>query len=272
MVNKLNHNLLGFFDNNIAEKVLSDVGKAKIVTATNVFAHIQDYDSFMTALKKVLDEDGIFMFHVPYFLHLIKNLEYDTIYHEHVCYFGLKPLITFFKRYDMEIFEVIESDLDGGSIRCFVCHKNKKNISKSIKQMLEKENEEDIYSLDRLRDFSKKVLKQKNDLLKLLIDLKNNGNRIVGLSAPAKGITLLNYCKIDSYFLDYVTEKSPLKIDKYTPGMHHHIRSDEHLIKDMPDYALILAWNFANEIMDNLREFRDAGGKFIIPVPSPKIV
>lgn len=264
--------LLGFFDNNIAEKVLSDVGKAKIVTATNVFAHIQDYDSFMTALKKILDEDGIFMFHVPYFLHLIKNLEYDTIYHEHVCYFGLKPLITFFKRYDMEIFEVIESDLDGGSIRCFVCHKNKRAVSKNIKQMLEKENEEDIYSLDRLQDFSKQVLKQKNDLLKLLIDLKNNGNHIVGLSAPAKGITLLNYCKIDSYFLDYITEKAPLKIDKYTPGMHHHIRSDEHLIKDMPDYALILAWNFANEIMDNLREFRDAGGKFIIPVPSPKIV
>ena len=264
--------LLGFFDNNIAEKVLSDVGKAKIVTATNVFAHIQDYDSFMTALKKILDEDGIFMFHVPYFLHLIKNLEYDTIYHEHVCYFGLKPLITFFKRYDMEIFEVIESDIDGGSIRCFVCHKNKRAVSKNIKQMLEKENEEDIYSLDRLQDFSKQVLKQKNDLLKLLIDLKNNGNHIVGLSAPAKGITLLNYCKIDSYFLDYITEKAPLKIDKYTPGMHHHIRSDEHLIKDMPDYALILAWNFANEIMDNLREFRDAGGKFIIPVPSPKIV
>lgn len=276
IVTKANDNgintMLGFFDESITEKILLVEGKAKIVTATNVFAHIQDYDSFMFALKKILNEDGVFMFHVPHFLHLIKNLEYDTVYHEHVCYFGLKPLIMFFKKFNMEIFEVLESELDGGSIRCFVCHKDKRQISKNIKNILEKENKENIYSISRLHDFNKQVLKQKNDLLKLLIDLKHNNKRIVGLSAPAKGITLLNYCKIDNSFLEYITEKAPLKIHKYTPGMHQHVVSDENLITDKPDYALILAWNFSDEIILNLKEFKDAGGKFIIPIPTPKII
>ena len=262
----------GFFDKNIVEKIVSKGQKASVVTATNVFAHIQDYESFMDALTELLEKNGIFVFHVPHFLQLIRNLEYDTVYHEHVSYFGLKPLQKFFERFDMEIFDVSETDLDGGSIRCFVCRRGQKTISPKISKIVDEEEKEGIYSIERLRKFATEISQQKSKLLSLLYSIKENNQRVVGIGAPAKGITLLNYCKIDNFFLDYVTEKAPLKIGKFTPGTHIQVKKDEVLMKDMPDYALILAWNFSKEIMKNLDEYRKSGGKFIIPIPKPHIV
>lgn len=262
----------GFFDKNIVEKIVSEGQKASVVTATNVFAHIQDYESFMDALTELLEKNGIFVFHVPHFLQLIRNLEYDTVYHEHVSYFGLKPLQKFFERFDMEIFDVSETDLDGGSIRCFVCRRGQKTISPKISKIVDEEEKEGIYSIERLRKFATETSQQKSKLLSLLYSIKENNQRVVGIGAPAKGITLLNYCKIDNFFLDYVTEKAPLKIGKFTPGTHIQVKQDEVLMKDMPDYALILAWNFSKEIMKNLDEYRKSGGKFIIPIPKPHIV
>ncbi len=262
----------GFFDKNIVEKIVSEGQKASVVTGTNVFAHIQDYESFMDALTELLEKNGIFVFHVPHFLQLIRNLEYDTVYHEHVSYFGLKPLKKFFERFDMEIFDVSETDLDGGSIRCFVCRRGQKTISPKINKLVDEEEKEGIYSIERLRKFATETSQQKSKLLSLLYSIKKNNQRIVGIGAPAKGITLLNYCKIDNFFLDYVTEITSLKIGKFTPGTHIQVKQDEVLMKDMPDYALILAWNFSKEIMKNLDEYRKSGGKFIIPIPKPQIV
>lgn len=264
--------ILGFFDDEIVKKIISTKKRASVATATNLFAHIQDYDSFILALKNLLIDDGIFVFQVPHLLQLIKHLEYDTIYHEHVSYFGLKPLLKFFDRFDMEIFDVLETEIDGGSIRCFVAKKGQRKISSNVKEMMREEEKEGIYSISRLTKFADDVKRQKGSLLNLLSDLKKKNKRIVGISAPAKGMTLLNYCKIDTYFLEYVTEKSPLKIGKYTPGMHLPVKPDEFLLQDMPDYALILAWNFSAEIMKNLQEYSKSGGKFIIPIPSPTIV
>ena len=263
---------VGFFDNDNVQKIVSEFGTAKIVSATNVFAHIQDYDSFIENLKKLLSYDGIFVIQVPHFLPLLNNLEYDTMYHEHVCYFGLKPLMTFFHRFDMDIFEVIEDPIDGGSIRCFIGKKGMRNISSNIKKILSKEKDEQIYSLNRLKEFSLKVKKQKESLLNLLITLKKENKKIVGVAAAAKGITLLNYCKIDHDILDFITEKDTLKIGKFIGGMHIPVKSDDVLIQEKPDFALILAWNFADEIINNLGEYRKHGGKFIIPIPNPKII
>jgi len=264
--------ICGFFDDKLVQKIISDKQKAQVVTATNLFAHIQDYDSFMIALKKLLDENGIFVLQVPHFLQLVKHLEYDTIYHEHVSYFGLKPLITFFKKWDMRIFDVHETDIDGGSIRCFVSYKGKKSISYNVKKILEQEKKEKLYSLERLSRFAKDVKKQKLKLLELLISLKKKNKKIVGVGAAAKGNILLNYCKIDNNILNYVTDKSKLKINKFTPGSHLQVYSDEKLLNDHPDFALILAWNFAKEIIKNLNDYKREGGKFIIPIPMPRIV
>ncbi len=276
VVEKANANgiktLLGFFGEEIVEEILSTKGKASIVTATNVFAHIQDYDAFMTALKKQMMEDGVFVFQVPHFLQLLKKTEYDTIYHEHVSYFGLKPLIHFFKRFNMELFDVLETDIDGGSIRCFVSRKGKQQITSNIEKILKMEEDEGIYSIDRLKKFAFEVKEQKQKLNELLVTLRKSGKTVVGVGAPAKGMTMINYCKIDNDMLEYITEKSPLKIGKYTPGMHIPVKPDEFLLEDMPDYAVIFAWNFAEEIMNNLKEYENKGGKFIIPIPVPQIV
>jgi len=276
IVKKANDNgietILGFFNKEIVDKIINKYHKASIITATNLFAHIQNYESFMIDLKQLLETDGIFVFQVPHFLKLIKNVEYDTIYHEHISYFGLKPLIKFFEEHQMELFDVVETDIDGGSIRCFVSHKGQFTKSLNINKILMEENNEEIYNIKRLKKFEKDVIQQKADLKKILEQLKQDGKKIVGVGAPAKGITLLNYCNIDKDILEYLTEKSSLKIGKFCPGMHIPVVTDEKLLEDKPDYALILAWNFAEEIMNNLKEYEKLGGKFLIPIPTPKIV
>jgi len=276
IVKKANDNgietILGFFNKGIVDKIINKHHKASIITATNLFAHIQNYELFMIDLKQLLETDGIFVFQVPHFLKLIKNVEYDTIYHEHISYFGLKPLIKFFEEHQMELFDVVETDIDGGSIRCFVSHKGQFTKSLNINKILMEENNEEIYNIKRLKKFEKDVIQQKADLKKMLEQLKHDGKKIVGVGAPAKGITLLNYCNIDKDILEYLTEKSSLKIGKFCPGMHIPVVTDEKLLEDKPDYALILAWNFAEEIMNNLKEYKKLGGKFLIPIPTPKIV
>ena len=181
-------------------------------------------------------------------------------------------MIKFFEGNQMELFDVIETDIDGGSIRCFVSHKGKFTKSSNIKRILIEENNEGIYNIKRLKKFEKDVKQQKHDLNKILKQIKQNGEKIVGVGAPAKGITLLNYCQIDKNTLEYLTEKSPLKIGKFCPGMHIPVITDEKLLEDKPEYAMILAWNFADEIMNNLKEYQESGGKFLIPIPTPKIV
>jgi SAM-dependent methyltransferase len=263
--------ILGFFSESIVSNILKTNDKASVICATNVFAHIQDYESFILALKKLLVTNGIFVFQVPHFLRLLENTEYDTIYHEHISYFGLKPLIKFFSKHDLELFDVIETDIDGGSIRCFVSNKGQYPLSSNVSKILDEEEKNQIYSLDKLHNFADTVKQQKQELIELLVQLKKENKKVVGVGAPAKGITMINYCKIDSDLLDYITEKAPLKIDKFTPGMHIPIVSDTYLLKDMPDYALIFAWNFSKEIIKNLKSYQDKGGKFIIPIPRPKI-
>lgn len=264
--------ILGFFDQEIVTEIKNSKGIASVITATNVFAHIQDYQSFINALKNLLKDNGVFVFQVPHFLTLLKNIEYDTIYHEHISYFGLKPLIKFFEKNQMELFDVVETEIDGGSIRCFVSNKGTHPISNNIKKILDEEEKEGVYSIKKLEEFAEKVKEQKNKLNQLLSDLKKDKKSIVGVGAPAKGITMINYCKIDGDVLEYITEKAPLKIGKFAPGMHIPIVSDERLIRDQPDYAIIFAWNFAKEIMKNLKQYSEKGGKFIIPIPQPNIV
>jgi 2-polyprenyl-3-methyl-5-hydroxy-6-metoxy-1,4-benzoquinol methylase len=264
--------ILGFFNQKIVTEIKNSKGLASVITATNVFAHIQDYQLFIIALKNLLKEKGVFVFQVPHFLTLLKNTEYDTIYHEHISYFGLKPLIKFFEKNQMTLFDVVETEIDGGSIRCFVSNKKTYEISGNIKKILDKEESEGIYSIKKLIEFAEKVKSQKNNLNQLLLELKKEGKSIVGVGAPAKGITMINFCKIDGSMLEYITEKAPLKIGKFTPGMHIPIVPDEKLTKDQPDYAIIFAWNFAKEIMKNLKQYSENGGKFIIPIPQPYIV
>jgi len=264
--------IIDFFSNKLAKKILKKYGKAAIITGTNVFAHVNDLDDFVKGCKILLDEKGVVVIEAPYLVNLINNLEYDTIYHEHLSYLSVKPMVKFFKKFDLELFDVRRQTIHGGTLRYFIGYKGIRPINKRVSKFLKMENDRKIYSEKKLKKFAKDVKNHRLELKTLLNNLRNNGKKIVGISAPAKGNTLLNYCKIGTELLDYLTEKNSLKIGKFSPGMHIPIFSDEKLLKDPPDYALILAWNFVDEIIKNNQKFKKQGGKFIIPIPKPRIV
>jgi SAM-dependent methyltransferase len=266
--------VVDFFSAAAAQRIRDAHGRASVITGTNVIAHIDDLHDLMRGVELLLTDTGVFILEAPYMIDLVQSLEYDTIYHEHLSYFSLKPLMRFFAQFGMEIFEVQRRDIHGGSFRVFVrrAGSSDQRVSGVIAELLAAEEREGIGNLERLQRFSRDVVQNRKDLLGLLANLKRSGKRIAGVSAPAKGMTLLNYCGIDRDMLDFVTEKSALKIGRYTPGKHIPVVADSALVDDPPDYALLLAWNFASEIMNNLREYSNKGGKFIIPIPRPMIV
>lgn len=223
-------------------------------------------------MKLLLAVNGIIAIEAPYAVSLIEHLEYDTIYHQHVGYLSVKPMRAYFKRFNLELFDVAAQDIHGGTLRYYVGHEGAHSVASSVNEYIQKEESFGLYNTDRLAKFAEDVKAQRLALLTLLHDLKRRGKRIVAISTPAKGNTLLNYCNIHATYLDYATEKAALKIGKYTPGTYIKIEPDSKLLEDQPDYALILAWNFANEIMANLEEYKKRGGKFIIPIPEPKII
>lgn len=260
------------FSADLASKIRGEHGKASMITASNCFAHINDLVDFVKGLDVLLTPEGVFVMEAPHFQTLIENLEYDTIYHEHLSYLSLKPMIPFFKKHGLEVFDVEKQNIHGGSFRVFVGRKGKHKIEARVAQVLAGEKKSGLHSEKVLRKFAADVEKNRAELLWLLRDLKHKGKSIVAVSAPAKGMTLLNYCKIGNETLDFVTEKSTLKIDRFTPGSHIPVLPDSELLKRKPDYALLLAWNFAPEIMANLKEYVKKGGRFIIPIPRPRIV
>ena len=261
-----------FFDERVARHILEEYGKAKVLTASNVFAHVDDLSGLMAGVKLLLDEGGIFVIEAPYFGHLLHNLEYDTIYHEHLSYISISPLEKFFRNQGMEIFDVQQRDIHGGSIRMFVGRLGCHEVSGSVRRLADYEQREGIHTTAKLTEFAGRVSRHREELVWLLKSLKRGGSKIAGVSAPAKGMTLLNYCKIGTETLEFLTEKSKLKIGKYSPGGHIPILPDEALLDQDIDYALLLAWNFKDEIMKNLSEFQAKGGKFILPIPYPSVL
>jgi len=258
-----------FFDIEVANKIVRKYGRAKVITGTNVFAHINDLNEFMKAVQTLLLEDGTFIFEVPYFVNLVRYMQYDTIYHEHLSYISIMPLLKFFKKFNMEIFNVEDKNFHGGSIRVFVRNRTGKDIPYRIDELVQLEKSCGIYDFGKLTNFAADVEANRTALRKLVIGLKRDGKSIAVVSAPAKGMTLLNFCGLDNSIIDYATEKAKLKIGKYTPGTRIPVVPDSCLLDKSPDYALLLAWNFADEIIKNNPRYR---GRYIIPIPNPRIV
>lgn len=262
-----------FFSFDLAKEIVEQYGKAKVVTATNVFAHIDDLDEAIRGVKKLLTADGVLIIEVPYLMDFLKKGLFDTVYHEHLSYFALKPLITLFDKLGMVVFDVQKVATHGGSLRVFVKKvKGSYKICQSVNRLLKKEAKMKLSFIDVYREFARRVYKNKARLIKLLADLKAKDKKIVGYGAAAKGNTLLNFFGIGVETLDFIVDDSPLKQGLYTPGRHIPVVSSSELYKRKPDYVLISAWNFAEPIMQNHVKFAKMGGKFIIPVPQPKIV
>lgn len=262
--------LVDFFNKSTAKNILDTKGRAGIIIANNVIAHVTNPLIFVQAVKRLLANDGIFIFECQYFPFLLFNNQFDNVYHEHRSFFSLTPLNFLLKKNGLKIVDIEEHDTQGGSIRVFVTHKSNKIKQKTlVKDKLLYEKAIGIQDIDTYKGFKSRVNYVKIKLNTILKDLKKEGKTIYGYGASAKSNTLLNYCEIDTKYLDVIVDKTPYKFGLYTPGTHIPVVKES---KKEPDYYLLLVWNYAAGILLREHEYREKGGKFIIPIPTPHIV
>jgi hypothetical protein len=259
--------LNNFFTKKLADKIIKKYGRAKIITATNVIPHIHNLHDFSAGVSNLLTDDGIFIAEFPYLPDLFRKNEFDTIYHEHLSYFSLQPLKNLLDTYHLRINELKKIPVHGGSLRLTISKKSTHHGEKQTAVFLESEKKNNFGELKTYKNFSRRVEKIRTELVKLLRQLKQTGKKIVGYGASAKGNVLLNYCKLDTRTIEYIVDSISYKQGKFTPGTHIPIFPEERLEKDMPDYALLLSWNFAEEILHKQVSYREKGGRFIITIP-----
>lgn len=262
-----------YFTLQISDEIKRKNGKAKVICANNVFAHIDDLDDVMKGIKNLLNSDGIFVFEVHYIKDLLEKFQYDTIYHEHLCYYSLTSLKFLMNKYDMEIFDVKKIPIHSGSIRVYAKNRsNKKEIVQSSLEELMLHEKNFIYDIKIYQNFSDVIKKKRQKLQKTLEEIKEDHKKIIGYGASGRGTILLNYCNIGKNILDYVVDDSPSRQGLLIPGKHIPILSSSVIEKDNPNYILIIAWNYEKEIIAKEQEYLKKGGKFIIPFPEVKII
>ncbi len=251
--------ILDFFSKKVVQKILKKHGKAKAITCTNTFNHINDLNEFMKNIDKLLTKDGCFVFETPYLLDLVNNLSFDTIYLEHISYFSVKPFQKFFKKFGFFIWHLEKNDYMGGSIRVYLGRK--KTNQRLIEKYCQIEEAANLFEPKTYEIIMAKVCDFKFKLCSQIYKIKAKGKKIIGIGAATKGNTLLNYCKIDNTLIDFITDTSPLKIGKFTPGSHIPIKSDQDITPDIK-FALILPWNISRFLKKKLKHLNL---RFIIP-------
>lgn len=262
-----------FLNTELAKKIVEKFGQADVVTTNNAFAHIHDLDEIVGSVKILTKDNGIFVIEFPYLIDFIEKNLFDTIYHEHLSYLSIRPLVTLFERQGMEIFDAKKVSSHGGSLRVYVKKIGTEyKVKKSVLNFIKKEIRLELDKIDTFLKFAKKINDNKERLIKLLKKLKSQNKTIVGYGAPAKGNTLLNFYKIGPKILDYIVDDSKYKQGLYTPGTHILVAPFEKIAETKPDYVFILAWNFAKPLTNKLLNFKKGGGRFIIPVPKAKII
>ena len=262
--------ILDYFNNKTSKKITRKYGKAKIVTATNVFAHIDNINELMKNISKILNKDGIFITESHYFLTLIKTLQYDTIYHEHLRYYTLTSLKIILKKFGFKLIHAKKIPTHGGSIRVYATKDKSLKSKKSIKKILFEEKKD--ITPKKIKIFSERVLQSKFNLLKIIHKLKKNNKKIFGIGAPSRASTLASYVGLNKDFIECIGEiEGSKKIGNYLPGTDIPIISEKKLFKMKPDYLFLFSWHIAKELKNNLKK-RGFKGKFILPLPVPRIV
>jgi hypothetical protein len=263
---------VGFFGADTAGEIVERWGQAALITATNTFPHIPDLDGFLKGIDMAREPGGRFVVKAHYLVDLYDQLAFDTVYHEHVSYWALGPMQSLFERYGMEVVHAERLPLHHGQLRVTVQRQGERAVAPSVESILGMEQARGIGRLETWRDFADRVLGIKRDLLCTLHELKAEGSRLAGYGAPAKGSTLLEFLEIGPDLLDFIADRSTLKQGRFTPGSHIPIVPTERLMMERPDYVLLLAWNFVDEIMAQQHAYLDGGGKFILPVPEVRIL
>jgi 2-polyprenyl-3-methyl-5-hydroxy-6-metoxy-1,4-benzoquinol methylase len=261
-----------FFTYDLALELIQEKGGpfADIVHGNNVLAHVADTNGFVRGIRAILKDRGAAVIEAPYLRDLVEHIEFDTIYHEHLCYFSVTALDKLFRRNYLFLNDVQKLTTHGGSLRLFV--EPYENTQHSVITMLQEEKRIGMDTYEYYKDFSLKVKRLTSTLKEMLLNLKAQGKRVVAYGAAAKGAIMLNYIQAGADLLEYVVDRNIHKQGKLMPGIHIPITGPERLLQDMPDYVLILPWNFKDEILQQQAAFRQKGGKFIIPVPEPEIV
>ena len=259
-----------FFTERVA-KGLADEKRADLILANNVFAHASDINDFVAGLRELLAKDGHAILEFPHALEMIGQGEFDTIYHEHVFYFTLTALQPLMARHNLRITRVESIPIHGGSLRIFVRHSDY-IADETVAVMLQKETEAGVTTKKYFEDFSHQAEVSKSTLETSMFALQKTGQRVAAYGAAAKGSTLLNFCNLTADDIEFVADRSPHKHGRLTPGSHIPIVPAEELAERAPDVTLLLAWNFADEILEQQSAYREAGGRFLIPIPESREV
>ena len=262
--------MIDFFGRDLAERLVDEGTRADVFLGNNVLAHVPDLNGFVAGIATILTDRGAAVIEAPYVVDLVDHCEFDTIYHQHLCYFSVTALVALFERHGLHLNDVERTAIHGGSLRLFVQRTDDRH--ERVDRLLQAERERGFDAVDAYADFADRIERLRSDLRRIIDDLKASGARIAGYGAAAKATTLLAYCGIGNDDLEYVCDLNEYKQGRYMGGNHLRIVPPSQLLIDRPDAVLVLAWNFADEIIRQNQEFRDLGGTFVVPVPTPRIV
>jgi SAM-dependent methyltransferase len=256
-----------FFGQKTAAALREQKGRADLILGNNVFAHAPDTNDFVAGVAELLKPDGWVVFEFPYGVEMIEKVEFDTIYHEHVYFFTLTPLVSLFARHGMDVFHVERLPIHGGSLRLYACKKGAETLRATVTETLDAEARLGVTSAAYYERFSEQAAKVKADMITFLAEQKEAGKHVAAYGASAKGSTLLNYIGEAAGSLEFIADRSTYKQGRLSPGLHIPVVPAEELAARAPDYAVLLVWNFAEEVMAQQQDFRAKGGRFVIPLP-----